>query len=295
MKNVYVNVRDGLGNQWFCYAFGYAVAKRSNGKLILDSSRLDTNKIKDRRFELLNFQIKYDKRISYKYVFNPKLRKWRIDQLFRASKIGIFTKQYVEENAYRYEKEVFEIKNDTYFDGYWQNYRYFDEYRDELIEMFKPSRQISNSMQDIIKEMESCCSVALHVRRGDYVDINWNVPMAYYVKALQMCRECLSDKIRVYLFTDDKEFTKKFFSDISIENLEFVFPEYESNNYIVDDMYLLSKCKHNIIANSSFSWWSAYLNDTPDKLVICPEYSTWTKDFYPVEWKKINVNSLEDS
>jgi len=65
------------------------------------------------------------------------------------------------------------------------------------------------------------------------------------------------------------------------------YVQYESDNAVVDDLYVMSKCKHNIIANSSYSWWAAWLNQNRNKVVICPEIGMWTGDFYPEEWKKV--------
>ncbi|MCQ2520931.1 MAG: alpha-1,2-fucosyltransferase [Lachnospiraceae bacterium] len=289
VKKIYVAITDGLGNQLFCYALGYAVSKKKNCKLILDTSKLDSGKIKGRKIEISSFNLKYDDRIKYKYIFNPLYRKLKLDTLIRKLHMGFGTRQYREKKHMEYDSEVFDIRCNTYFEGYWQCFRYFDAYKNDLKEMFVPQRALSKSAEDMILSMSQSNSVALHVRRGDYLDAKWNIPMHYYDQALERLRNELDCTIKVYIFSDDKEYAINYFSKMQTDDIEFIAAEYESENYSVDDIYLMSKCKNNIIANSTYSWWAAYLNGNKEQVVICPEYSVWSGEFYPENWIKIKV------
>lgn len=289
IKRVIVKVGDGLGNQLFNYAFGYAVAKRLGTSLAIDTSLLDTGKIKNRTYELDGFQVAYENRYSYKYVFNPRLRKLGLDKLIRHSCIGLGVQEYFEKEMFVYDEGVFQVKKDTYFSGYWQNHRYFDDYRNELKEMIRPSWKPSDSMKKIQEEMRKSYSVALHVRRGDYVTERWNLPMNFYDKALQTIREQVAGNIKAFIFTDDVDFAKDYFKDSAIPEMDFIFPGYESNHPAMDDLTLMREANCNIIANSTFSWWGAYLNNRENHRVICPDYDMWTGEFYLDDWQKIDV------
>lgn len=289
VKRVIVKVGDGLGNQLFNYAFGYAVAKRLGASLEIDTSLLDTGKIKNRTYELDGFQVAYVKRYSYKYVFNPKLRNLGLDKLIRHSCIGFGVQEYSEKEMFVYDDSVFQIKKDTYFSGYWQNHRYFDDYREDLQEMIRPSWEPSDSMKKIQEEMRKSYSVALHVRRGDYVTERWNLSMNFYDKALQTIRDQVVGNIKVFVFTDDADFAKDYFKDCTLPEMDFIFPEYESSYPAMDDLTLMREVNCNIIANSTFSWWAAYLNNRENHRVICPDYDMWTGEFYPDDWHKICV------
>lgn len=291
-KRVIVKVGDGLGNQLFNYAFGYAVAKKLGASLEIDTSLLDTGKIKNRTYELDGFQVPHTKRHSYKYVFNPKLKKLGVDRFIRHSSFGFGVQEYPEKEMFGYDEEVFRIQKDTYFTGYWQNHRYFDEYRTDLIELIKPTWEPSESMKKIREQMRKSYSVALHVRRGDYVTEKWNLPMGFYEKALQNLREQVTGKISVFVFTDDVDYAKEYFTKYADSELEFIFPEYETSHPAMDDLTLMREANCNIIANSTFSWWGAYLNSQENQRVICPDYDMWTGEFYPEEWDRIVVNKI---
>lgn len=289
MKKIYVEIKGGYGNQLFCYAFGYAVAKETNSLLYIDTSMQDTNKVKDRRMELLNHPVSFDKRISYKYIWNPKFRKFGLHNIIRRLSTGLFTKYYPDSNEYHFDKDVFSIKRNTYFQGFWQSYKYFDKYRNDIVEMYSKDFNYTESMKQLVNEMQTTQSVSVHIRRGDYVGADWAISMSYYDEALAFIRKKLEGKIDLFVFTDDKEFSQNYFKNVNLDNVNVIFPDYDSDNHVMGDLHLMSKCKHNIVANSSFSWWSAYLNTNQDKIVVCPEYSVWTGDFYPEDWNKIKA------
>lgn len=285
---VIVDIKGGLGNQLFCYAFGYALSKKKNAKLHIDTSMQDNKNVKGRNLELLNFNPKFDQRISYKYRNKFLDRKLGINRIRKLFKVGLFTKKYSERKQMIYDGKVFDINQNTYFDGFWQSEKYFKEYREELINMLVPNKTYTLEVSKVMKEVQEKESVALHVRRGDYVGLGWQLPMNYYDLALKKMNEEIGRDFEIFVFSDDIAFTKEYFSKYAdIYKINYI--QYESDNAVVEDLYVMSKCKHNIIANSSYSWWAAWLNQNRNKVVICPEIGMWNGDFYPEEWKKIHL------
>lgn len=285
---VIVDLAGGLGNQLFCYSFGYAVSRKTGSELILDTSMQDNGIA--RELELFNFNVNCSRRISYLYkttfldraLFN-KVRKKRA--------IGVGTQIYKEKEPTIYEPEVFDVGNDTYFKGNWQSEKYFLEYREELLDLFVPVYERNDSVKKLIYEMQKSNSVAIHIRRGDYVKIGCELPMIYYDKAIETIIETSeNDNLIFYVFSDDVLFSKQYLESIQEKNgikYCFAYPEYQSDNRTLDDLLLMSCCKHMIMANSSYSWWAAWLNKNKNKIVVCPEFGMWSGDFYPEEWEKI--------
>ncbi|MBR3515548.1 MAG: alpha-1,2-fucosyltransferase [Lachnospiraceae bacterium] len=285
---VIVDIKAGLGNQLFCYAFGYAVAKKTGGSLIIDTSVLDRKRIKDRYLEILKFDLPYKKRISFYYTYNPFLKKLKTNRIMKRLAIGLKTKIYKEENHLGFDKRVFEEKENIYFDGYWQNYRYFDEYRKELTEIIKLKEP--DAIREFQDEIEKNNSVSIHIRRGDYVSVGWEIPMQYYLDALELLKsKTTCSKLVAYVFSDDIDYAREFLEKSVGEDIIIKYMDYTNENKVVYDMYLMSCCKYNIIANSTYSWWAAYLSKNDDRIVICPETGTWNENFYLPEWIRIKV------
>lgn len=292
MKKVIVDIKGGVGNQLFCYAFGYALSRELGMKFYIDTSMPDNDNVKDRKLELLNYNVEYDKRISYKYRKNALLRKLGVNRFCKKAAIGWLTKVYHEKKEYEYDENVLRIGTSTYFDGFWQSYKYFDKYKNELVELLQPRESRNKSVIDLVDKIESCNSVSLHVRRGDYIKLGWQLPMDYYKKALERMEELVGEDMVVYIFSDDLEYVKEYLRSTKLEKryrCEYV--TYVSDNYVFDDMYIMSKCRHNITANSSYSWWGAYLNKNVDKKIISPVVGMWKREFYMESWECIEVDS----
>ena len=281
---VIVDLAGGLGNHLFCYSFGYAVSRKTRSELILDTSMQDNGIA--RELELLNFNVDYSDRISYVYktslvdrVFFNKVRKIK--------SIGIKTRIYQEKEPTKFEPEAFKISTDTYFKGNWQTEKYFSEYRNELLKILVPKHERTQSVKGLVNEMQKCNSVAVHIRRGDYLKIGCQLSMDFYDKAILKFQELNQRRNTVfYIFSDDIDFAKQYFGKYE-NKIELHYPQYESENKTLDDLFLMSHCKHMIMANSSFSWWAAWLNQNKNKIVICPELGMWSGEFYPEEWDKI--------
>lgn len=283
---IIVDMAGGLGNQLFSYCFGYALAREKKAQLYIDTSMQDCGIA--RELGLLNFNVGFDKRISYKYK-RDLLNRALYNKIRKRFTIGFNTKIYNETNPTVYDSKVFNISKDTYFKGNWQSEKYFTKYRDELLKILTPVNERSESVRELIGILQESNSVALHIRRGDYVKIGCQLNMIYYDKALQLLKDRVGIKSpKIYVFSDDIDYCKEYFNKYS-KDFEFNYPEYDSDNTTLDDLLIMSNCKHIIMANSSFSWWAAWLNTNLNKIVICPELGMWCGDFYPEEWIKIKL------
>lgn len=283
---VIVDIKGGYGNQLFCYALGYAVSKKLQAQLWLDTSMLSHHIVKNRQAEILHLNIAYDKLITYPYDRRFLYRKLGINRIRKRNAIGWNTAIYKEKQLITYDSDVFGIKKDTYYDGFWQNPDYFDEIREELLPLLQSKEKKTEQVDALAERMQQEESVSVHIRRGDYVGLAWNLPMSYYETAMKQMEEFLGEDPHYYIFTDDMDFAREYFKD-SVRRITFV--TYDSPSPVRDDMYLMSRCRHNIIANSSYSWWGAYQNRNPQKHVICPKIGMWDEKFYLRDWYKIEI------
>lgn len=285
-----VKIKAGLGNQLFQYAFGRTLSIKRNESLFLDISGFDNQSEKDtkRDFTLNKFNIKatiVDQTLAKKYNSKPRIF---LRKLFdRIKKIG----------AYTYYPSLLKSRR-TYYEGYWINQKYFANYRNEIVADLKLKESFGTAAEKISLEIISCIPnnqtpVSLNIRRGDFVTnphaaFNGVLGINYYQKAFTFLEKERGQKnIHLFVFSDDIAWAK--------ENLTLPCPmHFVSNPDIKDyeELILISKCKHNIIANSTFSWWGAWLNQNPDKIVIAPYQ--WLKDktaedldVLPPEWVKI--------
>ena len=160
---------------------------------------------------------------------------------------------------------------DAYLCGYWQSEKYFKDIREVILKEFTFPIQAVKSNVKLTDQMKLENSVSIHVRRSDYLTeqnlkVYGNIcTEKYYSNAINYI-EGIIDNPHYYVFTDDLQWAKEYFKG---DNYTIVSENRGKDSYI--DMYLMSQCKHNIIANSSFSWWGAWLNQNPDKKVLAPK------------------------
>jgi hypothetical protein len=290
---VIVKLFGGLGNQLFQYCFGQYLANQLNTDVKYDVQCDKKSKnFTPRLLGLLSFNIEIET------VYNVDIRKmkWFSTGLFERIERKIVQK-FPEINKYYFveldQHNVIlseNLTNNCYYDGYWQSYKYLqiieDKLRTEII-----IKEIDNKAQlELIREIGNCQSVSLHVRRGDYISIKVNTKvfnlcsLEYYEDAIAYLL-CKYKNSIFFVFSDDIEWANNNFKG---DNFRFV-----TGNEPAMDMYLMSLCKHNIIANSTFSWWGAWLNTNVDKTVIAPK--SWynpnskfkTKTLIPDTWVRI--------
>lgn len=183
-------------------------------------------------------------------------------------------KDYEEVNS-SYQDIVLSDKFNWNLKGYFQSWKYFDHCKDLIRKQFEfvgtPNRG----------------AVGVHVRRGDYVNLNHIHPVLDLKYYIQASRYFSPDRFDLYIFSDDISWCKENFTKRNFPRYNFVFSDGQSD---IDDFFSLCNCEHHIIANSSFSWWAAYLNEAPNKIIIAPKnyvIGEERNDRIPPEWTKI--------
>lgn len=197
----------------------------------------------------------------------------------------------VKEN-FIYYPEVFNFtKKNQLFRGTWQSEEFFNDVKDQVRSSFVfKENLLSLKTRDIAVDIKATNSVSIHIRRGDYLSEQYASGFAgicndeYYISAINYIKSKY-DNLQFYIFTDDHKWVAEHFK---IENARYITHNYNNNSW--QDMYLMSQCKHNIIANSSFSWWGAWLNSNTDKIVIAPK--VWWRGFdkddvVPNDWIRL--------
>jgi hypothetical protein len=289
---IYTKLIGGLGNQMFQYAVGRQLAKARGTELTLDVSGYEHQAAGDtpRQYELGNFKH------AAKLADAAALREIRLatgpsklDKLLgRRGSLNV-----VREAGFPFDAKVLEAPDNSYLIGYWQTEKYFPDVREELLEDFALKHEPDEANAKTAAEIAAVTAVSLHVRRGDYVT-NANAAAFHGMTSLEYYREAIkmmASKVKephFFVFSDDPDWCR--------ENLKFDLPmTFVTNNSGdkgYEDMRLMKQCRHHIIANSSFSWWGAWLNPRADKIVLAPgrwfnDAAVDTRDIYGQGWVKI--------
>ena len=266
---IIVRVTGGLGNQMFQYAMYKSLEKK--GKLVkLDSKSFYETKKEHNGYELERiFDIKPNKPTKEDL---EKFDENNISTLFKIKRKLFGDKKFVyDTKEYVFNKDVYKLKN-SYLNGYWQSIKYFEEIENDIKKDFRFKNQLDNKNLEILNEIENSNSISIHIRRGDYMSPeNYNMygciaTPTYYKKAIKVIEEKVENPT-FFVFSNDMDWVKK---NIQINSRVF-YIDINSGNGSYKDMQLMSNCKHNIIANSSFSWWGAWLNENKNKIVIAPK------------------------
>lgn len=289
-----IRLEGGLGNQMFQYAAGRALALRLGTELRLDVSTLLKNnrRVTARPFELGRFG-------HVGRMLDSREARW-LPWLSRLHRLPAMTKwisrwrPFVEKDV-AWQAAFDQLPDQTYLVGYWQTYRYCSGIEKILAREFEPIEELSLASQALANQMSAVQSVALHVRRGDYVSLaaaasfHGALPLSYYDAALRQVHEMVAEP-HVFVFSDDPQWCR--------DNLQFrgavTYVYHNVGPQAWQDLVLMGRCHHHIIANSSFSWWGAWLADqrwgVPGRLVIAParwfagQSDQHLQDRYPPHW-----------
>lgn len=288
-----INIGGGLGNQMFQYAFYLALKKKE--KCILDISYFEFNNIHN-GYELEEiFSIK-EKKIKLFYKRNIILKIiWKlIRKILCILKYIYYEKRNlnVEENLEKIKKE-----NPVFLSGTWCSENYFLGVTKDIKNIYKFPNFNDRRNKEIAEKIEKTNSVSIHIRRGDYLlkenrEYSGLVDEKYYRKAIKIIKNKIEKPV-FFIFSDDISWCQK---NLKLENEEIYYIDWNKKQKSYKDMQLMSMCKHNIIPHSTFSWWAAWLNSNPDKVVVAPEvwfnkkymdFEINTENLIPKEWIKI--------
>ena len=289
---IIMKLRGGLGNQLFQYALGRRLALERGVPLKLDLSWFENQNL--RKFELDNFKTKIsiasDEEIYVSKYFSHN-RYIRHAFLILQDRLPYYRHRVVEENTFGvYDPNILKVPNTCFLSGFWQSEEYFKPVSSIILDEFslcKPLHPIHKKYADQIEASQAIC---VHIRRTDYVDdpknsqLYYSCGVDYYQRAIQVIASLIENP-HFFIFSDDIEWTKV--------NLLLEYPstyvETKDLSRDYESLSLMSLCKNFIIANSTFSWWGAWLSRNPEKTVIAPK--TWfkanvleRKDLIPSRW-----------
>jgi hypothetical protein len=256
-----IGLSGGLGNQIFQYALGKQLAEKYGEELSLDTFFYRQHP--ERKFELDFYQVPYKEKSDYLWYNKVRLYVQRIPIVSDA--FGIIKER--KEFAYdtRIERHAYK-----YYTGYWQNLSYIRSYREELQRLFHYPKTLSDKQMQLVHEMHQNQSVAVHVRHGDYTSeqfkkVYYTQKADYYRKAMELILKRMDDqKVKFYFFSDDIEWCRQVFAEY--ENCVFVDHMISEDHH--SDFMLMRQCKHFITANSTFSWWGAWLKEQAGVVIV---------------------------
>ncbi len=277
---IYVKLKGGLGNQMFQYATGKFLSLKNQTPLVLDTSYFNIDfqgKVTPRNYGLDNFNIS-DNSGSGNSIKDYIYKLLEKKNVFKESKISEYNPQLTETKSKNIELE-----------GYWQSEKYFLPIREILCKEFTLAKPGTEAFLHSLDQIKSSQAVSIHVRHGDYMNdekvkaTHYVCTPDYFAKAIDYLNSKISMP-KFFVFSDDIPWCKATLPP----NLQI---SYVTNTLAHEDIYLMSRCMHNIISNSSFSWWGAWLNQFNDKIVVAPQ--NWkvnpegTQDVIPEKWIKI--------
>lgn len=293
-KKVIARIKGGLGNQLFCYAAARRLALLNGAELVIDDfSGFVRDSLYQRRYALDSFCISARKATPFERL--EPFERYRRAILKRLSRMKPFPERtYIEQEGLDFDGRLLsvKVKGTVYIDGLWQSEGYFKDVEDVIrkdLRIIPPTDYPNVSMAE---QILSCNSIAMHVRWFDLpsFESTHNASITYYQKAIDQMKKRLKQP-RFFLFSDDPvEAQKKLqIQGVSITNV----CQNSSEGDAFKDFWLMTLCKHFITANSTFSWWGAWLSENPEKIVVTPNLflngkTAWGfKGLVPRKWVRL--------
>ncbi len=285
MKNrnsIIIRLAGGLGNQLYQYALGRSISLRSGRPILLETRNVSRDSF--RNYELSVFNIQEQHADLFTQWCTRRAASNSSGKLFRTLWPLAWNYKIVQDKEAGFDPSIFNLEEGTFvLEGYWQSFKYFEPYQNVIRTELTFKKEPSEQNARMIEEIEDVQSVAVHVRRGDYVAnptfnaVHGTCSLEYYQKANNFIEQHVK-KPHFFIFTDDPEWAKG--------SLTFPGPskivDHNLGKVDYEDLRLMTHCKHFVIANSSFSWWGAWLASYSDKIVIVP--MNWFKiDNFPPE------------
>jgi hypothetical protein len=298
---ILLRLEGGLGNVMFEYALGRYLAHKNNTQLKYDVDTYKTNPLGDYSLSLEAFTINIRNNIATpeEIARLKRFQKIRGKGAFFHNLLFSNEQKYIREKNYPFDPTILTLGEDIYLHGWWQSEKYFLNIRPLLLKDFTLRNPLAEKNKEVAQQIVASNSIGIHIRRLDYVKnkkTRWyhgELPKDYYEEALSRIISQTKNP-KLFIFSDDIEWAR--------EHMHFPYEtSYIGWNLQLphEDMHLMSLCKHNITANSSFSWWGAWLNQNPDKIVVAP--TPWvalgppkhdSSDVVPESWIKLPVSYI---
>lgn len=283
---IIVRVLGGLGNQLFQYAAGRRLALRTGAPLKLDLTDFATYPL--RKYRLSHFRTIQNEASAEDLAAVPHT--W-LGRMVARRRAGTF--RYVKEQRWCSKRDLIsDLGSGVYLDGYWQGEGYFADIAHILRRELVPKHPVTKASLQIAQRMRETESVGLHVRRGDYVS-HWRNRLRYKACSADYYRKAVAEitqrrgRCDIFVFSDDHAWVREHLGDSTWSQINHNGPDRD-----YEDLWLMSQCRHHIIANSTFSWWAAWLGANPHQVVVAPR--NWfvnsfrqAPDLYPMHWLRL--------
>lgn len=291
-----VKIMGGLGNQMFQYALFCSFLQKGY------TAKLDITAFEHNKFHN-GFQLKKAFDINPTFASKKEVKLYSRDYETPTKFLRYFKRllppkrSEYREKAFIYDKHLFDNNDKVYYLGYWIDERYFEDIKRDIITTFTFTKDTEEQNKKILLKLKNTETVGLHIRRGDYFKNKRNAKFygnictqEYYQKAIDFIHTKTNKPLFV-VFSDDIDWVNS--NLLKHIGTNCLIVDWNKGKKSFNDMMLMSCCKHNIIANSTFSWWGAWLNKNPDKIVIAPD--KWVNlncvnNVIPVNWIKMGKN-----
>ena len=292
---IIVRLIGGLGNQLFQYAVGRYLAEKNESELKIDISEFKTYKL--HKYSLWAFNIQ-ENCASPNEVIALTVRKQGIAEGFLRRMLrrpAVLPNSYIREKNFSFEPDILNLQDGIYLEGYWQSQKYFLDIDSIIRKEFIVKTLQTGKNKELSDQISSCESVSYHVRRGDYVSnpdtnrVSGICSLDYYNLSVKYIAERVNNP-SFFIFTDEPEWAHE---NVNLPYATIIV-DWNNADKNYEDLRLMNQCKHNIIANSTFSWWAAWLNQNPDKIVIAPKrwfadekMNSQTQNLIPEAWVRL--------
>ncbi len=290
--SIITHIYSGLGNQLFQYAAARSIALKCGTTLKLDTSDYATDPLTS--FDLNKFCIQASIASPDETIFYKQQPKGLLQQL-KFLQWRLQRPVLIKEQAFHFKNELATATKNTYITGHWQSEKYFLDIRPYLLTELEAKEK--DTRRDLIQKTKATNSVAIVIRRGDFLKYDhlnlYGDNLSYYYQAIEKLKLQISDP-HFFIFSDDIDWVKAHL--VVSEPVTYVSRQYPSKNgYVVNperhlDLMLMKACKHQIICNSTYAWWGAWLNSYEHKIVIAPRH--WSKPGH--KWTNGKVIKQDD-
>lgn len=291
---ILVQLNGGLGNQLFQYAFGRRIALDRRAELRFDLSAFTSQ---NRQYKLHHFNVigSPANASELKRFFWWKQENTINSLVYRLWNAGkaYYRRRWVEEQSIGFDKNILKCPREVYLRGYWQSEKYYKDIESILREDLTVKQPLYGPNLSMMEKIKSCTAVSVHIRRGDYVldppttRTHGVLPLEYYQAATALILEHIPNPT-FFVFSDDIPWIK---GNLHVERADIIYVDHNSDEMDFEDLRLMSHCQHHIVANSSFSWWGAWLSSNENKMVVAPR--KWyaidldTSDLVPESWIRL--------